>query len=190
MRCQDLNGKWLTLKDGDTYLVPDIPILEFMDDDKIIVYDFDKPWLNGHFHVSENVLKVNDEIWGKISFVDRDRLRLSMKGTTNGKDTVHHTEYARLLPTAMELEKEEIEKLSYRFKWNDEEGIISFNKEPSDIDDDLAFFLENIESVLFVSIYIKGVRETVLPIRRATLKGLELYGLPDKPYVVFAPTNK
>ncbi|WP_411030634.1 hypothetical protein [Spongiimicrobium sp. 3-5] len=189
MRCQDISGKWLQIKNGDTHSIPNVVILEFQDD-TMVQYDFDKPMFSHQFRLVDGELFVNNHIWGKVSFINNLRFSLSAKANKKIKETVFNMDYVRLMPTDLQFNKDEIEKHSYNFKWNNEEKIISFNKDKPIYDMNEHSILESVGFTFFISIYRNGIREIVIPIKTATSAGMELYGMPGKPYSVIAPINK
>lgn len=190
MNGQRLNGKWLETKDGHSYSMPKIQILEF-GDDLMSRYDFDKSLSVKTYNLVNDELIVDGKAWGKVSFINKDRFRLLVKGARNQKDTLVEIDYVRLKPTISELEKNEIERMSYDFRWNGEDGVIMFNEDYSAKNSEgETTCLETIDSTLFVSIFRQGRRETIIPIKKVTSDYLELYGMPYKPYVVIASSLK
>jgi len=169
---QSLNGKWLMVKNSDTYIVPTIPIIEFKEG-KTSLYDFDKIQ-----KTEEKIVKDN------FFFIDENRLK------HNSDDIEIY--YVRLLPTETGLSDKEIEELKFDFSWNNEKVKVAFNQELSlpgmteimRTEEVQKIRLERIESTLFISFYNLGKRQAVLPIKKVTSKSLEVFGFYKAPFYV------
>lgn len=194
MKSQDLSGKWLEVKDGYTYTMPEVGILEFIGN-KIIQYNFDETVFESSFVVKENELFIDGTSWGRISWIDSDRFGLLSQGQTNNRDTMLRMDYVQLKPTKTIASKEAIESKSYDFRWKDENYKIEFDPRTSnDLNSpvlkkkmDEITLLESVGTTLFVSIFRNGERDIVIPILSVSHEGMELYGMPLEPFVVWAP---
>jgi len=170
---QPLDGKWLLVKNADTYMVPTIPILEF-NGSRTTLYDFNN-------EVSSSLFPNHS----KFRFLDKDRL------TQDEKTDIF---YVRLLPTETKLSDKEIEKLKFEFIWNKEKVKVIFNEELSTSGMTEIFKtkevemmrLERIDSTLFISFYNMGKRAKVLPIKKITPKFIEVYGFYKAPFSVIS----
>lgn len=157
---QNLNGKWLMTKEGDTYSYPNNPILEFKND-SMTYYDFDKFYDNSQIEINNGEILTDSKASIKFQLINENRLSMISKGNKKENDSVLTTEYLRLLATKTSLTKGQIENLSFNFNWNGERFKVIFNqelgkpylKEFFKKDEMKKILLEKIDSTFFVSIY-------------------------------------
>lgn len=183
---QDLKGKWLCTKEGDTYIIPEHLILE-LEQDSVKYYSFDELKSNHAAQIKENQVIFRQGTTWKFNFINDNRILLQLEGEKQGINQG----FVRLVPTKTRLKKEEIENLQFDFIWNGEKIKIKFN-ERSDEDSvkspqnsrDFRIYLEKIDSTLFASIYESGKRQEIVPIKEITEDKMVLYGFPREPYEI------
>ncbi|TRO66800.1 hypothetical protein [Christiangramia sabulilitoris] len=172
---QDLKGKWFLTKEGDTYIVPENLIME-VKKDSIKYYSFDQFVFTQSAKIEEKKIKFENGDIRDFEFINQNSFKfISQKD----KDSTNF-EYVRLIPTKTNLQKEEIENLSFEFNWNGEKIKIKFKQEKGFEE----ISLEKIDSTYFASFYLLGKRAEVLPIKEITLDKMILYGTPGKPYEI------
>ena len=188
MKSQDLKGKWLATKDGFTYSIPNILILEF-GKDEIVYYDFKERLAQHSYAIIGDTLLVNNKNTGVLSFISNDRFSLL---TSESKNNMTKVDYVRLQPTLTTFESDDIKKLAFILNENSEASVIAFtdfsHSSNSQKKDGLKdkFVLEKIDDTFMVSIYRKGKREDTLPVREINNDSIILYGLASKPYEIIA----
>ena len=183
---QDLNGKWLTTKDDETYITPKHLILE-IENDSIKYYSFDQLLSVHPLKIDNGQIKIENGESQSFHFINPNRIKLETE-TENGSTAL---EFVRLLPTDTKLLKEEIESLSFDFNWNGKKFNIKFNQE---LKPNLAkniekkevskILLEEIDSTYFASFYQFGKRKDIFPIKEINADKMVLYGSPRKPYEI------
>ena len=196
---QELKGKWLMMKDGDTYSVPTIPILEFTNN-TINFYDFDEP----DYEINQNTYVVKGdyieikrnakEEKERFEFLEENVLKIYHNVIYNERDTVLPSFYVRVLPTKTTLKKEEIEEDIYSGNFNNKKIEIKFRRK---IEGYLAevkkeskslnylkneFFIEKLDDTFVVSSYGNGKRELILLIDEVDSESIILSGFIKKPY--------
>lgn len=188
---QDLDGKWLMTKEGDTYIIPENLIIE-INSDSLTYFSFEKIQSSIPIKLEGNKIRINQKQTDLVEFINNNRIKIKSQGRVNDKDSLISTEYVRLIKTKTRLSQSEIESLSFKFNWNDEEFKVVFNKELGNPqmmkimgkDELTKIRLEKIDSTFFVSIFESGERETVIPIKEVSRDKMVLYGTPRKPYEI------
>ena len=188
---QDLDGKWLMTKEGDTYIIPENLILE-INSDSLKYFSFDQIQSSIPIKIENNNIIINQKQTDIVEFINEDRIKITSQGKVNDKDSLIETEYVRLIKTKTKLSPKEIQNLSFNFNWNDEKFKVIFNKELGspqvkkimEKDELRKIHLEKIDTTLFVSIFKSDERETVIPIKEVSRDKMVLYGTPRKPYEI------
>jgi len=188
---QDLDGKWLITKEGDTYIVPENLIME-INSDSMKIFSFDELKSSIPIKIKKDKIIINQKQIDLVEFINKNRITIKSQGKVNDKDSLIATEYVRLIETKTKLSSEEIQNLSFNFNWNDERLKVLFNKELGnpqimknmEKDELTKILLEKIDSTYFISIYESGKREIVLPIKEVSNDRMILYGTPRKPYEI------
>ena len=181
-------GKWLMTKESDTYVTPNIAIIEF-NDEEIIFYNFDKQLQKAKFYMRGTKLFVDDKFYSDIS-IENDRLVMKTK--------VMSIEYVKLIPTETQLAKREIEGKTYWLQRDSEKVRIEFNVELEKTEileitkrkRGRKIRLKKIDSTLFLSFTRNGFLDNVFPIKKVTHEFLEIYGFPKNPYTAIAQVIK
>lgn len=185
---QDLKGKWLMSKNGNTYSTPKVHIIKFSDT-LMTHFEFDKIQFSKNFIVENSEIIANKEPFAKFQFINDNRIRLFFKEKINSKDSIFEFDYVRLVPTKSELSSIDIEKLEYKLDWEKENVIFKFNKEilnPKLIElskiKNLSekMIIERIDFTLFVSIYRNGTRDLSIPIKEVARDLMIVYGISDE----------
>ncbi|TRO66771.1 hypothetical protein [Christiangramia sabulilitoris] len=187
---QDLDGKWLMTKEGDTYIIPENLIIE-INSDSLKYFSFDQLQSSIPIKIENNII-INQKHTHIVEFINEDRIKIKSQGKVNDKNSLIETEYVRLKKTKTKLSPEEIQKLSFKFNWNDEKFRVIFNKELGSLqvmkimekDELTKIRLEKIDSTYFISIYESGKRVTIVPIKEVSNHRMILYGMPRKPYEI------
>ena len=186
---QALDGKWMMTKEGDTYIIPENLILE-INSDSLKYFSFDQFQSSIPIKIENNKLIVNQTQTDIVEFINEDRIKI--KSQEKDKNSLNETEYVRLKKTKTTLSPEEIQKLSFKFNWNDEKFKVIFNKELGspqvlkimEKDELSKIRLEKIDSTYFISILQSGKRKTIFPIKEVSNDRMILYGAPRKPYEI------
>ena len=186
---QALDGKWMMTKEGDTYIIPENLILE-INSDSLKYFSFDQFQSSIPIKIENNKLIVNQTQTDIVEFINEDRIKI--KSQEKDKNSLNETEYVRLKKTKTTLSPEEIQKLSFKFNWNDDKFKVIFNKELEspqvlkimEKDELSKIRLEKIDSTYFISILQSGKRKTIFPIKEVSNDRMILYGTPRKPYEI------
>mgnify|MGYP005830213497 CR=1 FL=1 len=186
---QALDGKWMMTKEGDTYIIPENLILE-INSDSLKYFSFDQFQSSIPIKIENNKLIVNQTHTDIVEFINEDRIKI--KSQEKDKNSLNETAYVRLKKTKTTLSPEEIQKLSFKFNWNDEKFKVIFNKELEspqvmkimEKDELSKIRLEKIDSTYFISILQSGKRKTIFPIKEVSNDRMILYGAPRKPYEI------
>lgn len=186
---QGLDGKWMMTKEGDTYILPENLILE-INSDSLKYFSFDQFQSSIPIKIENNKLIVNQTQTDIVEFINEDRIKI--KSQEKDKNSLNETEYVRLKKTKTTLSPEEIQNLSFKFNWNDENFKVIFNKELEspqvmrimEKDELSKIRLEKIDSTYFISILQSGKRKTIFPIKEVSNDRMILYGTPRKPYEI------
>lgn len=186
---QALDGKWMMTKEGDTYIIPENLILE-INCDSLKYFSFDQFQSSIPIKIENKKLIVNQTQTDIVEFINEDRIKI--KSQEKDKNSLNETEYVRLKKTKTTLSPEEIQKLSFKFNWNDEKFKVIFNKELEspqvmkimEKDELSKIRLEKIDSTYFISILQSGKRKTIFPIKEVSNDRMILYGTPRKPYEI------
>lgn len=186
---QGLDGKWMMTKEGDTYILPENLILE-INSDSLKYFSFDQFQSSIPIKIENNKLIVNQTQTDIVEFINEDRIKI--KSQEKDKNSLNETEYVRLKKTKTTLSPEEIQNLSFKFNWNDENFKVIFNKELGspqvlkimEKDELSKIRLEKIDSTYFISILQSGKRKTIFPIKEVSNDRIILYGTPRKPYEI------
>ncbi len=148
---------------------------------------------------SENLSDLNFE------FINPNRIRFYRKGKkhkvineieSKTEYKIFEHDYVRLLPTESKLSESRIQLLKYNFEWNNEKGIIEFNKilDKPEILEMLKktgyagrkILLEKIDNTFLISFFRNNHKGLVLPIKEIDENKAVLYGLPLEPYEMIA----
>ena len=186
---QALDGKWMMTKEGDTYIIPENLILE-INSDSLKYFSFDQFQSSIPIKIENNKLIVNQTQTDIVEFINEERIKI--KSQEKDKNSLNETEYVRLKKTKTTLSPEEIQKLSFKFNWNDKKFKVIFNKELEspqvmkimEKDELSKIRLEKIDSTYFISILQSGKRKTIFPIKEVSNDRMILYGTPRKPYEI------
>ena len=186
---QALDGKWMMTKEGDTYIIPENLILK-INSDSLKYFSFDQFQSSIPIKIENNKLIVNQTQTDIVEFINEDRIKI--KSQEKDKNSLNETEYVRLKKTKTTLSPEEIQKLSFKFNWNDDKFKVIFNKELEspqvlkimEKDELSKIRLEKIDSTYFISILQSGKRKTIFPIKEVSNDRMILYGTPRKPYEI------
>lgn len=177
---QNIDGKWIELKDRESHTHPSINILEF-NKSKLIQYDFDKKIDSALCTIERGMIYLEATV-KRFRLINDDILELTGLVNFNGKDSIMTIRFLRLTATDFELPKENTESKSIILYWNDHKNIISFNNSISTNDFQVSRFktckdvrLENIDLMLFISVFCNNKRKYVFPIKKITPNDLTLY---------------
>ncbi|QYA26923.1 hypothetical protein G3I01_15945 [Gramella sp. MT6] len=129
---QNLQGKWLLIKLGNTYSIPTNMIMEIKNDSHIY-YNFDKEYSAREIKINPDKTLSGSSSIKEISFINQNRLKLTRNGIRNGKDLVFHEENVRLIQTNTELSSGEIENIRFKFDYNNNRLKVKFNEELTDL---------------------------------------------------------
>ncbi|WP_424002509.1 hypothetical protein [Maribacter sp. IgM3_T14_3] len=174
---QEINGKWIKLKNPEAYVRPSINVLEF-NESKLIQYDFNEKIDSTAYKV------VGDSVdMGKViktyKFINEDILELTGKATYNGRDTIMSERFLKITATKSELPELGIQKESFSLFWNGVNNIIAFNNFQSTNDFQISMFkickdvrLEKLDLMMFISVFCENKREFVFPIKNINKKSL------------------
>ena len=187
---QDVEGKWMMTKEGDTYIIPENLVLE-ISSDTLKFFSFDTLKSTIPIKIEKDKI-ISEKQVSFIEVINENRFKIKSQGTVNNIDGLISTEYVRLIPTKTNLSSEEIQKLSFQFNWRDDMFTVIFNKELGDpqplknigLSELIKMNLEKIDLTYFISIYESGTRKTVFPIKEVSKDRMILYGTPDEPYEI------
>lgn len=188
MNAQNIQGKWMMVKDGFTYSIPEVHVMEFKNQ-QISHYEFDSLSFQTNYKIVGEEIVIKN---GKYRFITEDRLRLYHSG--NSKGTTYEIDFERLKPTKTTFVKSEIEQMVFSFQRLNEKGKIVFNKElmsPVILNrvkkkEGKKMLLEKLDKSWVISFYYSGKRESIIPIEEITGNYMKLYGFPKEPYTVIA----
>lgn len=178
---QEINGKWIFLKGTETLVIPStIKILEF-DNFQLTEYDFDKEIYKEHITIESNTIYVKDlQVQYKIS--ENEVLELEYPMISNVNRKKYTWQYLRLKGTDTIASPKVLEYKSILFPWNDVNNVISFENSVSTNDFQRGRFktcndvrLEQLDSMLFISIYCDNERDFVFPIKEITSDNIKVY---------------
>ncbi|MFS4418489.1 hypothetical protein [Maribacter sp. 2307ULW6-5] len=177
---QDIKGKWIDLKDREALTYPSINVFEFKES-KLVQYDFDKKIDSATYSIKGNSIYLGKTV-KTFKFIGDNVLEITGPATINGRDSTMPTKYLRLEGTYYEWPKESIENKSFVLHWNNAKNIISFNNSHSTNDFQVSRFkscsdirLENLDMMLFLSVFCNNKRAYVFPIKKVTKNELILY---------------
>lgn len=188
---QELDGKWLMTKEGDTYTIPENLILE-INSNSLKYFSFDELQSSIPIKIEHNNIIINQNQTDFVEFINDDRIIIKSEGKVSEKDSLIITEYVRLKETKTKLSAKEIQNLSFKFNWNDEKFKLVFNKELGspqvmkmmEKDELTKIRLDKIDSTYFISIFQFGIRATIIPIKEVSNDKMILYGTAKKPYEI------
>jgi hypothetical protein len=184
---QNLEGKWILVKNGDTYTVPKINLFEFKNG-KVISSDLDKKVWEHEFEVIESEIFIEKNSFAKYKFINENRFTI-FANDKNKSEKNAELDFVRIEKTITELSEAEIEKLSFENK--DYDLKIAFNVElqkPEILEitsgmGSRKMSLKKIGETYFIIIFEDKELDSAIPIREITEKYIEIYGFSRKqPY--------
>ena len=184
---QNIEGKWILTKNGETYLVPKINIFEFKNG-KIISSDLKKTLQTNNYKITENEIFVEENSFGNYKFINKNRFTL-YKNEQEETDKKLEIDFVRLEKTKTELTEIEIEKLTFEDKnieikiaFNTElqkPVILAIMKEKGS----KKMKLQKVDETYFIYNYEGNELDSVIPIKEVTNEFIEIYGFSRKePY--------
>ena len=184
---QNIEGKWILISNGDTYMVPKINLFEFKKG-KLFLSDSEKVLQTNNYNVVGNEIFIENNSFGNYKFINENRFTIYKN---DEKDTKRNLilDFVRLEATKTDLTESEIEKLTFESKEFD--ILIGFNVELQK-----PFLLEQlkekatkkmklkrIDSTLFICNYEAGELDSMIPIKEVNREFIEIYGFSRKePY--------
>lgn len=138
----------------------------------------------------------------KFEFINPNRIRFYRKGKkhtvineteSKTEDKIFEHDYVKLIPTESKISESRIQLLKYNFEWNNEKGVIEFNKildKPKMLKKSgytgRKILLEKIDDTLLISTFHNNHKGLVLPIKEIDEIKAVLYGLPVEPFETIA----
>lgn len=138
----------------------------------------------------------------KFEFINPNRIRFYRKGKkhtvineteSKTEDKIFEHDYVKLIPTESKISESRIQLLKYNFEWNNEKGVIKFNKildKPEMLKKSgytgRKILLEKIDDTLLISTFHNNHKGLVLPIKEIDEIKAVLYGLPVEPFETIA----
>lgn len=138
----------------------------------------------------------------KFEFINPNRIRFYRKGKkhmvineteSKTEDKIFEHDYVKLIPTESKISESRIQLLKYNFEWNNEKGVIEFNKildKPEMLKKSgytgRKILLEKIDDTLLISTFHNNHKGLVLPIKEIDEIKAVLYGLPVEPFETIA----
>ena len=181
---QNIEGKWILTKNGETYLVPKINIFEFKNG-KIISSDLEKTLQTNNYKITENEIFVEENSFGNYKFINKNRFTL-YKNEQEETDKKLEIDFVRLEKTKTELTEIEIEKLTFEDKnieikiaFNTElqkPVILAIMKEKGS----KKMKLQKVDETYFIYNYEGNELDSVIPIKEVTNEFIEIYGFSRK----------
>jgi hypothetical protein len=184
---QNLEGKWILVKNGDTYTVPKINLFEFRNG-KVISSDLEKTIWEHEFEVIESEIFIEKNSFAKYKFINENRFTIFVNDE-NKSEMNAELDFVRIEKTITELDEVEIEKLSFENK--DYDLKIAFNVElqkPEILEitrgmGSKKMSLKKIGETYFIYVFEDNELDSVIPIREVTENYIEIYGFSRKqPY--------
>lgn len=184
---QNLEGKWILVKNGDTYTVPKINLFEFRNS-KVISSDLEKTIWEHEFEVIESEIFIEKNSFAKYKFINENRFTIFVNNE-NKTEKNAELDFVRIEKTITELGEAEIEKLSFENK--DYDLKIAFNVElqkPEILEitrgmGSRKMSLKKIDETYFIYIFEDKELDSVIPIKEITKDYIKIYGFSRKqPY--------
>jgi len=184
---QSLEGKWILIPNGDTYINPNVSLFEFKDN-KVIMSDSEIVVQTKNYKIVGNEIFVESTSFGNFKFVSENRFTIYKYDDLNPNRNLE-LDFIKLEPTITELTESEIELLIFENRELD--VLISFNVElqkPFLLEllgekSTKKMTLKKIDSTLFVCNFEAGELDSIIPIREVNKEFLEIYGYSRKmPY--------
>lgn len=195
---EQFSGEWLFIKTADHYGDPDI--IEFYNNN-INHFVLEKNDSNSVNKIASSWIENLSD--ANIQFKNPSRMIILRKGKVYkvlsdeesiNEDCIFEDEYERLIATETKLSQSEIQNLKFEFIWNNEKMTIIFNEildKPymQEINKKLnkqgrRIVLENLNEILFLSIYDDIYIQNLLPIKYVDNQKMILYGFPEAPYEI------
>jgi hypothetical protein len=197
-----IDGKWINASEMRPFR--DLDIITF-ENDKInySVVESTENELNLKEKKVENRSENLSDL--KFEFINPNRIRFYRKGKkrtvineteSKTEDKIFEHDYVKLIPTESKISESRIQLLKYSFEWNNEKGVIEFNKildEPEILEmlkksgyAGRKILLEKIDDTLLISTYHNNHKGLVLPIKEIDENKAVLYGLPVEPFETIA----
>ncbi|WP_225037431.1 hypothetical protein [Winogradskyella sp. SM1960] len=197
-----IDGKWINVSEMRPFR--DLDIITF-ENDKInySVLESTENELNLKEKKVENRSENLSDL--KFEFINPSRIRFYRKGKkhtvineteSKTEDKIFENDYVKLIPTESKISESRIQLLKYNFEWNNEKGVIEFNKilDKPEILEMLKksgyagrkILLEKIDDTLLISTYHNNHKGLVLPIKEIDETKAVLYGLPVEPFETIA----
>jgi hypothetical protein len=177
---QNIEGKWIITKNGDTYLVPKINLFEF-NNGKLISSDTEKIISTNNYRIVENKIFLEENYFGDFNFVNENRFTLSQKDVKDQKKNLE-LDFVKLEKTETELTETEVEKLTFEnldynlkiaFKIElQKPEILEILKAKSS----KKMLLKKIGETYFIANYEDDELESIIPIRKVNPEFIEIYG--------------
>ena len=198
----NIDGKWINASEMRPFR--DLDIITF-ENDKInySVLESTENELNLKEKKVENRSENLSDL--KFEFINPSRIRFYRKGKkhtviketeSKTEDKIFEHDYVKLIPTESKISESRIQLLKYNFEWNNEKGVIEFNKilDKPEILEMLKksgyagrkILLEKIDDTLLISTYHNNHKGLVLPIKEIDEVKAVLYGLPVEPFETIA----
>lgn len=196
------DGKWINVSEMRPFR--DLDIITF-ENDKINYSILEST--ENNLNLKEKKVENHSENLSdlKYEFINPDRIRFYRKGKkhtvineteSKTEDKIFEHDYVRLIATESKISESRIQILKYNFKWNNEKGVIEFNKilDKPEILEMLKksgyagwkILLEKIDDTLLISTFHNNHKGLVLPIKEIDESKAVLYGLPVEPYETIA----
>ncbi|PSG90907.1 hypothetical protein C7H52_06440 [Aurantibacter aestuarii] len=198
----NIDGKWINASEMRPFR--DLDIITF-ENDKInySVLESTENELNLKEKKVENRSENLSDL--KFEFINPSRIRFYRKGKkhtvineteSKTEDKIFEHDYVKLIPTESKISESRIQLLKYNFEWNNEKGVIEFNKilDKPEILEMLKksgyagrkILLEKIDDTLLISTYHNNHKGLVLPIKEIDEVKAVLYGFPMEPFETIA----
>lgn len=196
------DGKWINVSEMRPFR--DLDIITF-ENDKINYSILEST--ENNLNLKEKKVENHSENLSdlKYEFINPDRIRFYRKGKkhtvineteSKTEDKIFEHDYVRLIATESKISESRIQILKYNFKWNNEKGVIEFNKilnKPEILEmlkksgyAGWKILLEKIDDTLLISTFHNNHKGLVLPIKEIDESKAVLYGLPVEPYETIA----
>jgi hypothetical protein len=196
------DGKWINVSEMRPFR--DLDIITF-ENDKVnySVLESTENELNLKEKKVENRSENLSDL--KFEFINPNRIRFYRKGKkhtvinfteSKTEDSIFEQDYVKLIPTESKISESRIQLLKYNFEWNNEKGVIEFNKilgKPKILEmlkksgyTGRKILLEKIDDTLLISTFHNNHKGLVLPIKEIDETKAVLYGLPLEPFETIA----
>ncbi|MEM8508800.1 MAG: hypothetical protein AAF717_13265 [Bacteroidota bacterium] len=189
---QEINGKWINIRQPDELMYPLVQIIEFAND-SISNFDFKNQYDKYPVRISDNRIIISDSISGFFTFKKGNRIEfIAQPKERKVMDTDTRLNYIRLCRTIdKDSLAEKIESYRYEFPYKNFRNTVVFNKK---LDESEFIYLQKHtiigdfitlkewEGIYFLTFYFNDILTYAFPIKEIQPNDITIYGVPEKEF--------